>query len=85
MIRKKDVNRSEYKGRRDNTSIVDFNYCVEDLPDITPSPGTGDDGSNGSGGTEETVTEETVTEDTENGYNEGCIKIIHFHSIVLMM
>ena len=63
------MNRSGFRGRRDNSTILGFNYCIEDRPDIETTTDAGNDGSNGS---EDTV--DTVTEDTENGYDEGLIK-----------
>ena len=78
-MKRNDVNRSAFRGRRENSTITDFNYCVEDNPVIEPTPAvstdpdTGNDGSNGSGGTGD-----TVTEDTDNGDYEGCNKIISY-------
>ena len=66
-MKKIDVNRSGFRGRRENSTLVEFNYCIEDKPDIEPTSETGTDDSNVSEGTGD-----TVTEDTENGDYEGC-------------
>ena len=73
-MKRNDVNRSAFRGRRENSTIVDFNYCVEDKPVIEPSHGPGNDGQGGTG--------DTVTENTENGEYPGGNKIIHVYSIV---